>query len=578
LCVRNNTDSAMPPITRFPIFIRLLALQGGAALVWYFWKPSEPENILLMGLSAPRLVVGTAFTILIIGLLWLSISRANWLARQREWLDEKLSDGPRAVWFAIGLGLGALFFAGAYLFTWLFFPAHLRAMFAWLGFVMLESAMLGAWLFPHAFRGAWRRWWTSLAFWRGWNRAQLATLLIMVVMGLAYFLAFVPDNFGYNPRTGRWTDMNTDEEMTYIPLSQMYAPADTLSERLYYLVVYEDYHYGYPFYAVSALALLPNWLAYGDTLMEHWLVNVFVLRMVLNIPPVLIAAGLMSWVFTRFRRPLYALGLFALVLSMHAFVGHNLRFWHPDALVVLFSALTLFLLDRDDQRYGVNFYLAAAACGLAAGTKLFGFFFALAIPVYILWGVVNRRIGWRQALISAAGFVAVLLFVFVVSNPFLFHSAARERAWAIMTEKTGELDQGYAYDPDGIYRVGLGAWLPFLTRAFGPAVLLVFLLACGVWGAVRGPRRATSTAVLLWFALNAVYLIGFVAVKVTHYWLPAFVPLYALALSPALYAEAQLENNPIAPGARGLRMVKWINIAIFIFYLIWNVQNTLGQI
>jgi len=47
----------------------------------------------------------------------------------------------------------------------------------------------------------------------------------------------------------------------------------------------------------------------------------------------------------------------------------------------LFVVFVFFFLDRDELKFGINFRLAALACGLAVATKVLGLFFFATIPV-----------------------------------------------------------------------------------------------------------------------------------------------------------------------------------------------------
>jgi len=68
------------------------------------------------------------------------------------------------------------------------------------------------------------------------------------------------------------------------------------------------------------------------------------------------------------------------------------------SLAVFFVVLTLFLLDRDDGRFGLDFTLAAFSTGLAAGTKVIGLFFVLTIPTYLLVGIVSKKLTLQTAI------------------------------------------------------------------------------------------------------------------------------------------------------------------------------------
>jgi hypothetical protein len=218
------------------------------------------------------------------------------------------------------------------------------------------------------------------------------TRLLLVVFGLLYFCAFLaPNSYGAGNEE-ILLDASPDEYVTYPNVIRILTPGKTFNETRANLFLYEDYHYGYPFYALSALAVLPSRLIYGASFTNHMQLNLLLLRQLISVLPMILAAGLLVYLQTRFQSPLRSLALFLFLLSVRGVVRNQIWWWHPDALAVLAVVLTIFFLDRDQLRFGRNFYFAAVACGLASAIKLLGFAFFLTIPVYVVVGIVQRHL------------------------------------------------------------------------------------------------------------------------------------------------------------------------------------------
>jgi 4-amino-4-deoxy-L-arabinose transferase-like glycosyltransferase len=261
------------------------------------------------------------------------------------------------------------------------------------------------------------------------------------------------------------------------------------------------------------------------------------LRQFISVLPMILAALIMVYLATRFRKLIVAAGLFILILSLPGVVRNNHNFWHPDALNLLFIVLTLYFLDRDRMCFGRNFYLAAIACGLSAATRLYGFFFFLAIAGYLAAGWIKHVLRLRQLAGRAAVFALVMAATILLSNPFLFDSGARANLVRIMRDKNVELSSGYNDpDPEQVYRTGWDAWLPYFEQSYASNLFSVFLLVSAAAGAAAGnppdrPQRVFNAILLAWVLVVTGYLVYFVSVKSTHYMLPLFVPLYAAAFS-----------------------------------------------
>jgi len=240
-----------------------------------------------------------------------------------------------------------------------------------------------------------------------------------------------------------------------------------------------------------------------------------------------LTAGVMTYVTTELRRTWQAVFTFVFILTIPAVVGNVTQWWHPDALMMLMVALTFLFLKLDKMRLGSYFYLAAGAVGMAASIKLVGFFFFLAIPLYIL--IVWRRKGlpFKKALRAAAGFVLVMAAVIVLSNPFLFYEGPRNDMLAIQAYKAQELRYGYDHEENIYYRLGPQYWRWTIETSYGSVDFPLMLLGVLALSVIANPKDTDGWMLLAWMIPMGIYLMWFVSPKPDHYLLPVMLPLYA---------------------------------------------------
>jgi hypothetical protein len=380
------------------------------------------------------------------------------------------------------------------------------------------------------------------------------TALLMFVIGLAYFIIFaIPNSYGAST-DAILLNSSKDEYVLYPNVVRMLTPGKTFNETRANLFLYEDYHYGYPYFALSALAVLPSRLLYGMDFIHHQQLNLFLLRQLISVLPMILAAALLVYVQTRFLSPVKSLALFVFLLTIRGVARNNIWWWHPDALAVLAVVLTIFFLERDQLRFGRNFYFAAMACGMASAIKLLGFAFFLTIPVYIGIGLYQRKIGWSRAAFGAAAFVVVMVGTIVVSNPFLFSSQQRARMLQIQEQKQVELSQGYQHDDPIYYSKGPQWWVTTLEKWYSSPIFLFFLIFSLICGMIWGNHRLLSMIIFTWVIPYSIYLLYFVAVKPDHYWLPVLLPLFSagvilvdLVIARIKKAGERIFHLPVTP-------------------------------
>ncbi len=334
-----------------------------------------------------------------------------------------------------------------------------------------------------------------------------------------------------------------DEYAQYPHILRMLTPGDTLYQSLRNFLLYLHYYYGYPFYFLSAVSILPiKWISGSDWALQTPLI-VLVLRQMLSVLPALLAVGVLTYCQTGFRSLWRSLLLFLFLLIIPGMVSNNL-WWHPDALALLFVALTFFFLQRDDMRFGRNFLLAAAACGLAVSAKHQGLFFYLAVPVYIIWGAVGRRLIWWKVPLMGLIFMAVMAGAVLLTNPLLLLPQERAEILATQVNNLQTLASGFVFKNAQPYF----AWNRYpddFRIHYGELAFILLALVALVLG-MRNPRtRVLNVMILLW-TIPLIYSINFAATRRTHYFLPVILPLFSSLHS--LFPERWRLDNPLENG------------------------------
>jgi 4-amino-4-deoxy-L-arabinose transferase-like glycosyltransferase len=408
------------------------------------------------------------------------------------------------------------------------------------------------------------------------SKQQRRVFLTLGLIGLVYFSIFIiPNSYGAG-NMNILLQASADEYVTYPNVLQILTIGKTFLDERANLFLYEDYHYGYPFYALSSLVLVPQRIILGRTFIDHLQLNMLVLRQMISLLPMLLAAGIMVYLFTRFQSMAKSVALFVFLLTIRGVVRNHIWWWHPDALAVLSVVLTIFFLDRDQLRFGKNFYLAAAFCGLAIAIKLLGAFFFLTIPVYLLIGLGKKQITLPRAILSAVLFVLVMAAVSVFSNPFLFSTDQRERMLQIQAEKQEELSKGYSHDDPIYYSKGPQWWVTTLEKWYAPAWFLGLLVLSIVAGCIWGNRRLLNIILLTWIVPYSIYLLYFVAVKPDHYWLPVMLPLFSGAINGVDILWDKIGQSGKAFFARELiwqKVVCVLLVVLFAGQVVWNVAR-----
>ena len=536
---------------RFRIFSALSILFGLAALFFTFAEKSEDKNAWLGGYSASRWALGLATAILLAGWVFLLIREIRSGGAVSEKADAFLRKGDRA-WFAF-LGFLLLFFTAlwAFKFSWLFVPKNLRPQILWTALTAFSGALILYTAFREEFRaGGMAEKYRILPRIGSLSGKQKRTLLVLSGIFLLCILILIPSN---REGTRDWDDFRRyggDEYVIYPILQNVLTPGDDFSATLYHHYIHEDYHYGFPFYAVSSFFMYPFRLFLGPDFMQRIDLTLPVLRIMVSVVPLLLGCLILVYMTTRFENPWLSAAVFVFLLTAPGSMQNNQGFWHPDGLNFFFVCAALYFMQRDRLRYGRNFFASAFFVGLSAATRLFGFFFFLAVFVYLLYGLIRRYLNFRQTVIRGLVFILIMGAAILWSDPFLFRADARRNMVAILSEKTGEMSTGYNgdfNDPKNDYRPGWNAWYPAFEDHFTEMFCFFFLILSLGISCFTGREQWTYRILALWWIVVSVYLIRFVAVKSTQYVLPMMLPLMSCIFAlPRALRDIKKRNIRIA--------------------------------
>lgn len=346
---------------------------------------------------------------------------------------------------------------------------------------------------------------------------QKRIFALLLLMAALVFALFILPNAVASQNLAMVQMFQPDEAAPLPSVFHMIAPASSLNQALRSFIFYDYYYYGFPYFSVSAVLLLPLKLA--SRLGDMSLV-MLVLRQFVSVLPMLAALLILVYLqdgFRSYRSPV----LFAFLLSVPAVVDNNL-WWHADGITFVFIVLTIFFLKRDNLRFGWNFLLAAVMCGIATATKLVGVYFFLAVGLTLFLGFLLRKASWKRLAGMALAFLLAMGLSFLVANPFLLSHWARTAYGYILHNQSWWLEEGYGV----VYAKGLAAAWPLIHASFGEAIFLLVTLGAVIWGAWRGPQRLLHALILAWFVPITV-----VVLWVTHfkfqYWMPVALPLFS---------------------------------------------------
>lgn len=541
--------------------------------------PSEPASAALWGYSRIRLaVLGLQLVLLLIVAAFLFMLLKNHFSStffQKVFM--LLHDTANYDLFKNSLLFAAVFLSFAFFYVSVFVPQALSAFTGWLAFSAWVSFSQYVKNIQPPARPADKKKRSFFPSWTGLTTQQKYITLTLLAIGLVYFCVFIPVNLK-DSLTPQY--LTGDEAVQYPVVMKMLAPQASLRAAVYHLFTYGEYIYGFPFYGLSAILLVPVKWIFKTGLASHTQLNMLIVRQLVCVLPSVLSAFLLTYLATRFKKWIPSLGLFLVVLTLPGMLWYITRFWHPDALNLLFVSLTLFYLDRDQLEFRENFFYAAIAIGFSIATRLFGVFFFLAIAGLLVAGVVKKSLSVRRAVLKAALFCVLMFGTIVIANPYLLNPGELGAAVKTYEKQQTQISQGIKEpDPEGVYRTGISAWRPFMTIFYGTEGTLIALGLFALAGIFAGKQRNYYRILFAWLVVVGVYLICFVKVKSYWYLLSFLVPLYSVSLAlPDIFDEQKekwLKRPKIKIGVEVLLYLMIGGIGVYQLYrnVLWIIAQ-----
>lgn len=123
---------------------------------------------------------------------------------------------------------------------------------------------------------------------------QKRTAILLAVIGLMYFTAFIFPNARGARSVEMLTVFSGDETITYPYVVHMLTTPKDIHDLVWRLFIYGDYHYGYLFYFFSFLSILPVKLFAGSNFTEYVQLNLLLLRQLISVLPMIFSLPALS--------------------------------------------------------------------------------------------------------------------------------------------------------------------------------------------------------------------------------------------------------------------------------------------
>jgi hypothetical protein len=561
------------------VFLLAALLEGVLALLFFLSRPSDIESARLLGFSYFRLGMAAA-DLIILGLLTLFTFKffrnEGWAERITQnlarVLEKPVIDFGKLLFMVQGaFVLAILALTELFILSWLSFPPPLRPMLVWAILICMQ-----AWLILRIVYAAdyLRR--PSMAVrlrskWNGLLPVQRKVFVILALIGLVYFLAFIP--FNLLPDIFGRIFVLGDERVIYPDVVRVLTPQANFSATVDAVFASWGWPYGYPYLPISASVLVVPRLIFGTQFGHHIKLNIFLLRQFVSVLPMVLALMLAVYLLTRYRSVRASVGMFVFLMLIPGIVKNNYQFWHPDAIILLLILLTIYFLQKDDLRFGRYFYLAAVACGLTTAIKLWGLFFFLAIAGYLIAGLIQHKLTFKNMAISGVLFILAMLATIIITSPPLLSPYVAQLAINSWTGQQEKILLGpERIDPTGYYQTTLTNWLKYFGQHFMQGYFFFFAFFALGFGSFWGSKKVLNRFLLGWCLPATIFLAYFSAMKSFQYMLPVGIPLYCGAFLFPNITDNPPFSKSLAFLSRPLtRKIIWgITLALFASQLIVN--------
>jgi hypothetical protein len=400
---------------------------------------------------------------------------------------------------------------------------------------------------------------------------QRKVFVILAIIGLVYFLFFIPINLFPNSY-GQFTLLG-DEQVIYPDVVKIFNAQPNFGAAVQNILGTWPWWYGYPYLPISASVLIIPRLIFGTQFTAHMNLNIGLMRQFVSVFPMVLAVMLAVYLVTRFKSAWMSVSMFLFLLLVPGIVKINIHFWHPDSIILCLILLTIYFLQKDDLRFGRYFYLAALTCGLATAIKLFGLFFVLAIAGYLAAGLLLKKLTLKKSVLAGAGFILVMIMTIVISSPSLLAPYITKVALASWFDQQHKILSGPSLvDTAGLYQTNLPNWLKYFGYHYMKGYFFYFAYFALAAGSLWGSKKYLNRILLAWCVPTTIFLVYFSAMKNFQYMLPVAVPLFCGAFLFPSISEVPPDSKWYAFLGRPLsrKIIQVLTMVLFASQLIIN--------
>ena len=510
-------------------FLLLAWVEGIAALGILLGMRFEAGRGHLLNYTSIKFALAGSIGLVLVGLLLaitLLIRNAKWGQRLSAYLDLQLVGPKKRLFFIQGaLLVTMVFLFEFFLLTYLAFPVPLRPVFFWGGLICFQGWLVLRIAYAKDYRERPSLMMRLRARWNEWLPVQRKVFAILAVLGLLYFLFFIPYNL-FPDKSGKFYLLG-DEQVIYPDVVKIFNPQTSFSATVQNVMGTWGWWYGYPYLPVSASVLIVPRLIFGTQFADQINLNVGLMRQFVSVLPMVLALMLAVYLVTHYKSVPASVSMFGFLMLVPGIVKINYQFWHPDSIILLLVLLTIYFLQKDELRFGRYFYLAAFTCGLTTAIKLFGLFFVLAIAGYLLAGLLLKKQTLGRLALSGLCFILIMAGTIVITSPSLLAPYITKVALGSWLDQQQKILVGpKAVDTAGLYDTNLPNWLKYFGFHYMKGYFFYFAYLSLAAGSIWGSRKYLSRILLAWCLAVSTFLVYFSAMKNFQYMLPAAVPLF----------------------------------------------------
>ena len=551
------------------VYLNLAIILEGFAAIYVLWQMQFDSNRgNIFNYADLRLTLTALIGLLIIflvGLLLVLFNVEKFSSTITGFLDRELRcKKPGLFFFQGALAILGVFLVECIILTFIYIPVPLRPFLALAALICFNVWLLLRIIYAPEYRKRPSLVTRLRGKWFEWLPIQRTTFIVLALLGLIYFLAFIPTNYGLE-ENGRFY-VHGDESVIYPDVAKALVWEGTFTNMVDKVIWDWPWWYGFPYLPISASVLVVPRLIFGNDYANNIQLNIFLMRQFINILPMVITLMLLVYMVNRYKSLWLSVLMFVYMALVPGVVKFGVQFWHPDSIIILLILLTFYFLEKDQLRFGKYFYLAAAACGLATAIKLWGLFFVLTIACYLLAGLTQKHLTFKKTFLSGLGFILVMVGVIVITSPGLIVPAIRDFALKLWMVQQNSLLTGYNEpDPQGVYKTGLINWLNYFKLYFMNSFFFFFSFLALLVGSLWGTRKYLNRLILAWSLPVTYFIVNFSAMKSFQYMFPIMIPLFLGVFLSFSLPDGKQESGELAFfNKQWVRWIVWGITGIFL--------------